>query len=185
MRFIALVSAFAILPTVAGAQPADSFRQLQLMELLKLGEDVTVVYGRGQVVEGRALDISSSTLTLMTAGVPLELDEAAVHRIRQSWRDSTRDGALFGFALGSVPWWVLYLSWAEAEMEPLTVKGFTTLTLLSAASGIAVMLVGVTMDAGRMQEREIYRAPDVGRSRTSFGPLLSRDRLGAAVTVAW
>ncbi len=185
MRFIALVSAFAILPTVAGAQPADSFRQLQLMELLKLGEDVTVVYGRGQVVEGRALDISSSTLTLMIAGAPLELGEAVVHRIRQRWRDSTRDGALLGFALGSVPWWVLYLSWAEAEMEPLTVKGFTTLTVLSAASGIAVMLVGVTMDAGRMQEREIYRAPDARRSRTSFGPLLSRDGLGAAVTVAW
>ena len=133
MRFIALVSALAVLPTTAGAQPVDSFRQLK--GLIELGEDVTVVHGFGQVVEGRALDISSSTLTLMVAGAPLELDEAAVRRVSQRWRDSTRDGARIGFAVGAAPWWVLYLVWAQAEAEPLSVKGFAILALLSGATG--------------------------------------------------
>ena len=73
-----LVSALAVVP--AGAQPVDSFRELA--ELVELGEDVRVTH-RGQVLEGRALDISPTTLTVLAAGVPLELDEAAVTRIRQ------------------------------------------------------------------------------------------------------
>ena len=89
MRFIALVSAFAILPTVAGAQPADSFQQLQLMSCWNSGKTSrsSTAADRSWGPRPRHLVVHAD---LDDCRSPLELDEAAVHRIRQRWRDSTR-----------------------------------------------------------------------------------------------
>lgn len=180
MRFI-LVSALAVVPAVAWPQPADSFHQLE--ELLDPEVDIAVTYDSGEVVRGRAVEISPSALTLMTADGRLELDEVTVRCIRQRWHDSTWDGAIIGFALGSAPWWLLTLG--SDYSAPNGGAVLTGAVMFTTLSGVAGMLIGATMDAGRMRERKIYRAPERRRPHAALGPLLSRDRLGAAVRVAW
>ena len=180
MRFI-LVSALTVVPAVAWPQPADSFHQLE--ELLDPEVDITVTYDSGGVVRGRAVDISPSALTLMTADGRLELDKATVRCIRQRWHDPTWDGGLIGFALGSAPWWLLTLG--SDYSAPNRGAALTGAVMFTTLSGVAGMLIGATMDAGRMRERKIYRAPERRRPDAALGPLLSRDYLGAAVKVAW
>ena len=104
LRSIAVVCALAV-SAAAGAQPVDSFQGLA--GLIERGADVKVTYDRGEVIEGRVLDISPTSLTLAAAGL-LELDAGAVTRVRQRRRDPTRDGALRGLAVAVVPLGALY-----------------------------------------------------------------------------
>lgn len=179
-EFIALVSALAVLPLTAEAQPVNTFAELS--ELIELGETVRVTYGAGQVVEGRALDLTSASLTVMTAGAPLELDEAAVTRIRQRWDDPIRDGVRAGFLWGSVPATAFFLHFVK---EDGLVPAGDIAAGLVATVGVAGLMgagLGALVDTYRRGQRDIYRRP-AGQVRVS--PSLSRDHLGAAVTIAW
>ena len=93
---------FALLAGSAGAQPGDSFRELA--DLIELGKDVVVTHGpEEEVVIGRALDVSGSSLSVVVSGRRVEFDESRVLRIRQHWEDPTRDGFAIGFAVGAAP----------------------------------------------------------------------------------
>ena len=178
LRFSAMVCALAILPTGAGAQPSDSFPGL--MDLIELQEDVEVIYaGRGQIVRGRAVAISPSSLTVLAAGAPLELDAERVLRVRQRWQDPTRDGGLKGFAVGVgayAVWYVLEWYW-EGE-------GFSSPVLGGGILGLGGYLIGISIDAGRRENRVIYRAP-ARRPRAAVTPFLSKERAGAALSISW
>lgn len=176
LRFFAMACALAILPTTAGAQPADSF--LGLMGLIELQEDVDVIYaGRNQVVQGRAVAVSPSSLTVLTDGAPLELDAERVLRVRQRWEDPTRDGGLKGFAVGAAA----YATWYLLEWNYLG-QGVSTLPLVIFGAG--GYLIGAGIDAGRRENRIIYRAP-ARRPRATVAPLLSKERAGAALSITW
>ena len=178
LRFSAMVCALAILPTGAGAQPSDSFPGL--MDLIELQEDVEVIYaGRGQIVRGRAVAISPSSLTVLAAGAPLELDAERVLRVRQRWQDPTRDGGLKGFAVGVGAYAVLYMLEWYWEGE-----GLPTPALGGGMLGLGGYLIGISIDAGRRENRVIYRAP-ARRPRAAVSPLLSKERAGAALSITW
>lgn len=166
-RGVVLAAALAAAAVAAAeAQPANSFDELK--ELVELGEDVTITDSAGQVVTGRALDISPASLTLMADGVQLELDEGDVRRIHQSRHDPTRDGALIGLAAGAAPWLAMTAAAmrGDTDTRPGNVAG---MMMITAASGLAGMLIGATVDAGRMEERDLYRTPGSVQPRGPFG----------------
>lgn len=176
LRFFAMVCTLAALPTAAGAQPADSFPDL--MGRIQIQEDVEVIYeGMGQVVQGRAVAVSPSSLTVLDGDAPLELDAERVLRVRQRWEDPTRDGGLKGFAVGAAA----YATWYLLEWNYLG-QGVSTLPLVIFGAG--GYLIGASIDAGRRENRIIYRAP-ARRPRATVAPLLSKDRAGAALSVTW
>ena len=176
LRFSAMVCALAILPTGAGAQPSDSFPGL--MDRIDLQEDVEIIYaGRDQIVRGRAVAISPSSLTVLAGDAPLELDAERVLRVRQRWEDPTRDGGLKGFAVGAGA----YTAWFLAERYYLG-QGVSTAPL--AIFGLGGYLIGISIDAGRRENRDIYRAP-ARRPRAAVAPLLSKERAGAAFSITW
>ena len=176
LRFSALACALAVLPTAAEAQPSDSFQGL--MNLIELQEDVQVIYA-DRIVRGRAVAISPSWLTVLAAGAPLELDADLVHRVRQRWNDPWSDGGLKGFAVGAAAYFVLHILESHYEGEgvaqPLVVVGIF---------GMGGFLIGSVFDAWWKGTRVIYRAP-AGRPRAKVSPLLSKERAGAALSIAW
>ena len=154
----------------------------EIAGLIELGQDVTVTYS-GQVVEGRALDITPTSLTVIAAGVPLELDEAAVTRVRQRWDDPMQNGAIQGFLWGAVPTTVLFLYFVKADgghTADQIAEGLMATVGFAGGIGAAA---GALVDRVRRERRDIYRrAP---RRQLAVVPLVSRDRFGAAVGVAW
>ena len=176
LRFFATACALAILPTAAAAQPADSFPDL--VDRIEIQEDVEVIYaGLNRVVQGRAVAVSPSSLTVLAGGAPIELDAERVLRVRQRWEDPTRDGGLKGFAVGAAA----YATWYLLEWNYLG-QGVSTLPLVIFGAG--GYLIGASIDAGRRENRIIYRAP-ARRPRAVVAPLLSKDRAGAALSITW
>ena len=178
LRFSAMACALAALPTAAGAQPSDSFPDL--MDRIQIQGDVEIIYeGLGQIVQGRAVAISPSSLTVLAGGAPLELDAERVLRVRQRWDDPTKDGGLKGFGVGVAAYAALYmLEWYwEGEGLPTPILGGGLL-------GLGGYLIGVSIDAGKRANRVIYRAP-ARRPRAAIAPLLSKERAGAALSISW
>ena len=166
---VALVMALAAAP--AWAQPVDSFRELA--ELIEIGRSVVVITSpSGEVITGRLVDISPVSLSVFSGGRRVELDEARVRRVRQGWNDPVADGAVLGFAVGIAPW------------LPFTGTGSEEASLaLPALTGVAGALIGATLDSLRSERlRDLYvREP----RRVAISPLVSRERVGAALAITW
>ena len=175
LRFSA-ACALAVLPTAAEAQPSDSFQGL--MNLIELQEDVQVIYA-DRIVRGRAVALSPSSLTVLAAGARLELDADLVHRVRQRWNDPWSDGGLKGSAVGAAAYFVLHMLESHYEGE-----GFAQPFVGAGIFGMGGFLIGSAIDARTKETRVIYRAP-AGRSRATVSPLLSDERTGAALSIAW
>ena len=176
LRFSALACVLAVLPTAAEAQPSDSFEGL--MNLIELQEDVQVVYA-DRIVRGRAVAVSPSSLTVLAAGARLELDADLVHRVRQRWDDPSSDGGLKGAAVGAAAYAVLHMLESQYEGE-----GFDRPLVGAGIFGMGGFLIGSAFDAWWKGTRVIYRAP-AGRPRATVSPLLSDERTGAALSIAW
>ena len=177
LRLITLVCALVVAST-AGAQPVGSSEELE--GLIERGADVAVTHSNGRV-EGRVLDFSPPSLTLVVEGRLLELDVADITRIRQRWHDPTRDGALKGFAWVFVPFGALYVEISRTEGEPAG----SALLVMMGLSSFAGYMLGEFIDARKTEMRDIYLAPDRGRPDISFGPLFSRGGGGAALSISW
>ncbi len=157
----------------AGAQPVDSFRELA--ELIESGRSVVVVTSpSGAVITGRLVDISPASLSVFAGGRRVELDEACVRRVRQGWNDPIADGAVLGFAVGVAPWLLAGFIGTGSEEASLA---------LPALTGVAGALIGVTLDSLRSKRlRDLYvREP----RRGAVSPLVSRERVGAALAITW
>ena len=175
----------ALLAGSAGAQPGDSFRELA--ELIELGKDVVVTHGpEEEVVIGKALDISGSSLSVLVSGRRVELDESRVLRIRQHWEDPTRDGFAIGFAVGAAPLLVMFVLMVhhEGELPSGGAAGLAGLGLLTGAIGTAGGLIGASIDGRHTGMTDLYRASN-GKRRGVLRPLMSREHAGAALSVSW
>lgn len=184
MMVVTVITAMLAAPAgvvVGVPQPAGSFHGL--MDLIELEEDVTVVYGSDQVVKGRALAVSVSGLDLMADGVRLELKESDVLSIVQRRPDPLWNGGLAGFVAGTAPWvglWILGGGTGGGTAADVGAALFTGL------SGVAGLLVGVTLDARKAETHEIYRAPGVSaKRRLPLAPVLTGDRGGIVLSVSW
>ena len=177
MRFIIVLTSALAVPVAAGAQPVDSFRELA--ELIEIGRDAAVATSPdGDVIEGRVVDVSPTSVSVFADGNRVELDEARVLRVRQRWHDPTWDGSLVGFTAGSAPLLVMYALWWQSE-GPSSSPAFAGMMMLAGALGIAGGLIGATLDSSRTREVELYRRP------VSVSPLLSQERVGAVLSISW
>ena len=168
---IALVIALAAAP--AGAQPVDSFRELAA--LIEIGRSVVVITSPdGDVIMGPLVDISPTSLSVFAGGRKVELDEARVRRVRQGWNDPVADGAVLGFAVGIAPSLLAAFIGTGSEEASLA---------LPALTGVAGALIGATLDSLRSERlRDLYvREP----RRVAISPLVSRERVGAALAITW
>ena len=166
-----LMIALAAVP--AGAQPVDSFRELA--ELLEIGRSVVVVTSpSGEVITGQFVDISPASLSVFASGRRIELDEARVRRVRQGWNDPIADGAVLGFAVGVAPWLLAAFIGTGSEEASQAPPVLT---------GVAGALIGATLDSLRSERlRDLYvREP----RRMAISPLVSRERVGAALSISW
>ena len=93
---LALVAA-TVTASLTEAQTA-SFDGLALQ--LNQGDRITVTDSDGQELQGRIVDLSSSTLSLQTDGLRRDLNRGDVSVIQRRERDSLKDGAAIGFASG-------------------------------------------------------------------------------------
>ena len=187
MNVFAIVIGFQAIMTFGGIWPgpsvpaaAESFGGLA--ELVELGEDVTVSYEPDGEVPGRALDVSEASLTLMVDASPFELDQVSILRVRQRWQDPTWDGTLKGFGLGFSPMMVVsILSWMD-DGSP-GAASVTGQMMITTAFGVIGALIGTAVDSSRTELIDLYVKPQ--KPRVSLSPTVSKDRLGAGLTISW
>jgi len=169
-RIIALALATVVTAaSFAGAQDV-SFDRLALH--VNQGDTITVTDGDGRRLHGQVLDLSPSTLTLQAGALRHELygDEVAVVRGRE--RDSLKNGAAIGFAVGAG--YIVSMAVAHRIDDPVIVY----LALVFGGVGAGV---GTGLDALHEDTKEIYRAVPSDR-RLTVSPVLSRDRQGVSVS---
>ena len=154
---------------------AASFERLGL--LLEQGERIRVTDGAGRELRGRLIDLSSSTLSLRVAGVRHDLQEADVAVIRRQRRDGLGNGALVGFLSGAA----VAASLLNAEGGSIRRGAALPVMSLFGAAGAGV---GVGVDALIERSQVVYRAEDASR-RLTLSPLLSRDRRGLSLSLAF
>ena len=175
MRFIALVSALAAIPVVAGAQPAQTFADLA--GLVSLEEDITVTTEAGETIEGSALAVSPSSIHLLVDGDQVVLREPDVRWVRQRWDDPLRDGYLTGFATGAGALWGIGVVFMRLEGELPSAGEAFRMSVASGLTGLLGAWIGGTIDAESRAVREIYRRSP----RVAVVPL----RSGAGLSVSW
>lgn len=175
IRTITLVLAAATLtPALAQAQET-SFDRLALQ--LNQGDPVTVTDGDGQALQGRIVDLSSSTLALEADGLRRDLDRGDIAVIRRQERDSLENGALIGglagFAAGGLPL-LLLAAHGDVDFDPWVLMMASVFT--AAGAGI-----GAGVDALIKDSRVIYRASP-SRQRFTVSPVVSPERQGLSVS---
>ena len=125
-------------------------------------------------ITGQLVDISSASLSVFVGGRKVELDEARVRRVRQGRNDPIADGAVLGFAVGAAP--SLLAAFIGTGSEDAS-------QALPVLTGVAGALIGAVFGSLRSERlRDLYvREP----RRVAISPLVSREGVGAAMTITW
>ena len=165
--------------TPPGVEPVDTGTWLAA----EAGDTVIVTGTAGQELSGDVVGLTSDTLFLMAAGVRLDVDRRDVRQVRRRFADPVGDGTIQGLAAGAGSGVLLsFLASRDLVISDLTEAG--QLAFVTGILSLAGMAIGRVLDGMVRQEQVIYRAPGV-RPTTTFGPLLSKDVIGAGVTVEW
>ena len=176
---IGLLAALPIFGSIAipPAEPIDTSAWLAVAA----GDTLTVTDVAGQELSGDVVGITPDTLSVSTSAGMLDIDRRDVRLIRQRFADPRADGTIKGLWAGGLAAFIMFAA-AQSELgAPLTeTVGVWSMTGILTMGGMAV---GRIVDSMVMQERVIYSAPS--RSRTTLTPLLSKDAIGAGVTLAW
>ncbi len=167
---LALVAA-TVTASLTEAQTA-SFDRLALQ--LNQGDRITVTDSDGQELQGRIVDLSSSTLSLQTDGLRRDLNRGDVSVIQRRERDSLKDGAAIGFASGAAIVVGLF-----ANHGALHHAGFVF--FYSSLFGAAGAGIGAGLDALHQPSQVVYRTAPSNR-RLAVSPVLSREHHGLSVT---
>lgn len=142
--------------SVAGAQVADSFHDLQTS--LHGGERLTITDQAGVVTKGRVIALSDQSIRLMTqpAG-PIDLSASSLAKIERV-RSSTGKGALVGLMAGAVTG---ALAVALTACDPSCVGPSKEAVMLPAAAIIGGIGAGIgaIIGAARPGHQLIYLAP--------------------------
>ena len=180
-----LVAGFVATVASASAQePASSFDAL--VGRLEVGQWIWVTDTAGREVRGRLERISNDTLVLKDDDVG-PLAAANVRRIRVRDRDSVKNGALIGLAVGGgmgTAWCIGAIADNSGDVDARVecAEGFTVFPALGA-------LVGLAVDAvipGTM--RVVYQASlpqAVSRPSLLVRPLASSHMKGLAISLSF
>jgi hypothetical protein len=168
----------ALAPGTAGAQTvANSFEELQRM--LKPGQMVVIADDAGVETKGKVLDISASSLTILTPD-QRTFPNSGVAQVRRT--DSLWNGALIGAGVGGGAFGLGWLSCVYQDVgcdfwgDP---GGFVTSWLAPATGAI----VGALMDRAKGNE-PIYRArSQPSRASFTMSPLLDKKKRGVSLAV--
>ena len=142
--------------SVAGAQVADSFHDLQTS--LHGGERLTITDEAGVVTKGRLIALSDQSIQLMVQPVgPIDLSASSLAKIERV-RSGARKGALVGLMAGAVTG---ALAVALTACDPSCVGPSKQAVMLPAAAifGGFGAGIGAIIGAARPGHQLIYLAP--------------------------
>ena len=174
-----LVSALVVLLTLAaslafGQQPARNLDELRLK--VKAGDTLYVTDESGQERSGRLIDLSPAALTVSFDGVPRELRESSIRRIRQRRPDPLWMGGAIGAAIGA-GLGVASASFSEECSHRPGSSGCFGPVLLMTGLGAAA---GIGVDALIQGRKVIYEASGLA---LQVLPLATPGRLGVRLSV--
>lgn len=162
--------------TFAEAQAVASFDRLGL--LVNQGDRITVTDDAGQELQGRIVDLSPSTLSLLIDNVRHDLHEADISSVRQRHRDSVKNGAALGYLFGATFGGIVVAN-GRRDYDPRVGMAAALLYYGGIGAGIGA---GVDALLKRWDSQVIYKARDSSR-RITVSPLLSRDRRVLSLSV--
>ena len=174
-RIISLVLAGATVTVSLAEAQSASFDRLAL--LVNQGDSITVTDDGGRVLQGRIVDLSSSTLSLQAGGLRRELNGGDVSVIRRRHRDSLKNGAGIGFAAGAAVAVGLLARYGGLHHSGVTL-------FYSSLFGAAGAGIGVGLDALHEDSQVIYSATP-SNQRLAVSPLVSRDSGGLSVSLGF
>lgn len=173
MTRTALVFVAATVTTTASlaeAQTVESFDRLAL--LVNQRDHITVTDRAGRELQGRLIDLSPASLSLLTDDGVRDLEETEIAVVRRQQPDSLKNGALVGAISGAVVAGVLM---SDEGADPGIYALFMSLF------GAAGAGIGIGLDAGYVRSQVIYTARRP-TARVAVSPLLSRHRRGLALS---
>lgn len=166
----------------APAAAQDLGRFDGLARLVEAGDDVRVTIRGGRDVKARVVGVTPRHLSVLARGTRLDLAEADVWAVHRRVNDSTRNGALIGFAAGAgcaLSYLVPLVT--SGDVSPTGAEAGVAVALYASLSGWLGVWIGAGVDALIKTEEEVYRTGG-RRMRLTAAPLLSSGRRGAAVS---
>lgn len=157
------------------AQTVESFDRLAL--LVNQGDHIEVMVRGGRKLQGRLIDLSPASLSLLIEDDLHDLEETEVAVVRRRQPDSLKNGAIAGSIVGAVVAGVLM-----ADEGPGSYPG--VYTLFMSLFGAAGAGIGIGFDAGYVRSEVVYTARRSTR-RVAVSPLLSRHRRGVALSLGF
>jgi hypothetical protein len=155
---------------------AGTFEQLRV--LVKAGDTLTVTDTADQPVQGKLVNLSSSSLSLNVSGTAREFQKVDVNTITKRGPDSLKNGALIGMIVGgSLAAVGIALTVAEGDADAALFAG-AALVYSGIGAGI-----GAGIDALIEGQRVIYANPGSPRTGFSVSPVLRGPRKGVLVSL--
>ncbi len=174
-RTALVLAAAAATASPTEAQTVESFDRLAL--LVNQGDHIEVTVRGGRELQGRLIDLSPASLSLLIDDDLHDLEETEVALVRRRQPDSLKNGAIVGSIVGAVVAGVLM-----ADEGPGSYPGVYALVMsLFGAAGAGI---GIGLDAGYVRSQVIYTARRP-TPRVAVSPLLSRHRRGVALSLGF
>jgi hypothetical protein len=171
----AVVSIFAATAHAQGS--ATNFDQLSV--LVQSGDRLTVTGASGGVVEGRVLDLTSSTLTLQVDGQPRQFLLDDVRTISRQQHADVGKGAAWGFGVGAGLALVGYAQTGGcSSCGAVIVAG----TVMTGAIGAGI---GAVFATATVHDHVIFSKPGTANVKLSAGPIVDRNHRGVMLTARW
>ena len=165
---------------VQAQEVAGNFDQLRV--LLKAGEAVRVTDSSGQQIRGQLLDLSPTSLSILSKGVRRELAASDVDLVTASRHGSLATGAKWGLGTGaSVGGFLALMAFnnhCSAECWGYVVGA----SLVYAGVGAGI---GVGVSALTTSQHIIFARSGSSNRTLSFAPIVDANRKGATLNVSW
>jgi hypothetical protein len=152
--------------------------------LLKSGEAVRVTDSSGQQIRGQLLDLSPTSLTILSKGVRRELAASDVDLISASRHGSLATGAKWGLGTGAAFGGFVVLmavnSYGRCNSECVGYMVGASLVYGGVGAGI-----GVGVSALTTSQHIIFARSGSSNRTLAFAPIVDATRKGAMVNVKW
>lgn len=176
LAVLSLLLAFVL---AAAQEPVRSFDQLDTR--LKPGDTIWVTDAHGREIKGKFTSLAAEALTIKADG-SRTFPAADVRLVQERRDDSLRNGALIGFAIGSV-------GFGLACVATIDDKDRGWCALVALGDGALGAVVGVVVDALIPGKKlVVYRAPGpsgASHARLSIAPLVTPRAKGLALSFAF
>jgi hypothetical protein len=171
---LALVLATALIGApLYGQSPAATFLELQSRLQLHDNEKIEITDNSGSKLKGRAAGLSAATLKVNVKGVPRELSESQVLRIRHRKPDKWWNGMLIGLGVGVGTGIVLAAACDDWCGDNAYLNG-------AFGGGLWGMGIGAGIDFAVRKHETIFENPGAKKSVTlRVAPIVTQNTQGA------